>query len=426
MSPDPILVVEESSVLSDLIRDLLEATGFSVVQASTSKDALALLHERAFAGVLIEAEMPGTSGYELIQEIRTSPELSKTPSLYLLAAGTDTELPEGLAKTDCVHKPIDPVELITRVRAAVHGTPQPPYGTPDTVPLAAPLAPGQAAVTPHDAPPTLKTSRTPGIGKIITVFSLKGGVGVSTIAVNLALSLQRMWQDSTNLVDLSLESGALNILLDIMPTATIDELAALNGNMTAEIVLQYVMPHKSGVSLLSAPPSPERAELIDGAALRKAVTFLKEQFDYVVIDTASTFAEHTLLALEVADHIILPMTGDISSIRATTTAMDIFQALSIPEERVILVFNELFPKMGLSRKHAETSMNITTMPLPYAGAKLLDSINLGDPIVQADPSNPFSMAIRDIAAAVSHPDGQLKPDDKAAGLFGGVRRLVRS
>jgi len=427
MSQDPILIVEDSSVLSDLVRDLLEATGFGVVQASTSKDALALLRESRFSGVLIEAEMPGISGHELVDEIKTDPELAETPTLLLITGDPDpSTLPGGLALEDCVHKPIDPVELITRVRAAVvKGGQEPPPAIATTSPAAPEVSP--AAPIPAEAePPTVKVSRTPGRGKIITVFSLKGGVGTSTIAVNLAIALQNMWHESTVLADLSLESGALNILLDIMPTATVDELASLNGNMTAEAVLQYLAPHKSGVSLLSAPPSPERAELIDGASLRKAVGFLRDQFDYVVIDTASTFAEHTLLALEMADHIILPLVGDISSIRATTTALDIFQALSIPDDRVIMVFNEIFPKMGLSRKHAETSMSVSTMPLPYGGAKLLDSINLGDPIVQSDPGGAFAQAIDAIATAVSHPGGEAKGKARSGDLFSRMRSRIKS
>jgi pilus assembly protein CpaE len=420
MSQDPVLIVEDSSVVSDLIRDLLEATGFTVVQASTSRDAEALLEERHFSAVIVEADMPGTNGHDLLLDIRTHPDYGSTPSLLLVSPGTDEQSIEGMTKNDFLHKPIDPVELITRIRGVVSGTAGASIAV-TTTPV--PVAPVEQVADPV---PTVKPSRTPGVGKIITVFSLKGGVGTSTIAVNLAVALQLMYQESTALVDLSLESGALNILLDIMPTATVDELASLNGNMTAEAVLQYLVPHKSGVSLLSAPPSPERAELIDGAALRKAVMFLKEQFDYVVIDTASSFAEHTLMALEIADHIVLPMVGDISSVRATTTAMDIFQALSIPDDRVVLVFNELFPKMGLSRKHAETSMNLTMTPLPYGGSRLLDSINLGDPIVHSDPGNPFSQAIEALAAEVSHPGGEVKNHEKSGGLFGGMRKLVKA
>jgi pilus assembly protein CpaE len=416
MSTDPILVVEESSVLSDLIRDLLEATGFAVVQASTSRDGIALAEEDSFSCILVDHDMPAISGPAIIQEIRSGDPPSEVPILLLI--GEDPEsLPTGIRKADLVHKPIDPVELITRVRAAVGGVAPSKQASPAS--SDEDVDEGEE----EDAVPKVKLSRTPGQGKIITVFSLKGGVGASTIAVNVAVALQQMWDDSTALVDLSLESGALNILLDIMPTSTVDELAQQNGNMTAEMVVQYLVAHKSGVSLLSAPPSPERAELIDGAALRKAVGFLREQFDYVVIDTASTFAEHTLMALELADHIILPLIGDISSIRATTTALDIFGALSIPDEKVVLVFNEIFPKMGLSRKHAETSMNVTMMPLPYGGAKLVDSINLGNPIVLSDPEGPFSEAIGEIAVKVSHPDGELRPK-KTGALFSKMRKRL--
>lgn len=414
MSGNSVLIVEESSVLSDLMRDLLEATGFTVVQASTSRDGLALFEERPFAVVLVDEDMQGLTAGELVETMRGHSEGSTPVLLITGAQPVEAELPAGLTALQCLRKPIDPVELITRVRAAA--------GRDPGVLIAA--APQSAPVPVPAIEPQVMVSRTPGQGKVITVFSLKGGVGTSTIAVNLAVCLRRLSNDATALVDLCLESGALNILLDILPTSTLDELIAVNGNMTAEVVTQYMVGHKSGVSLLSAPPSPERAELIDGAGLRKVMGFLREQFDYVVVDTASTFAEHTLMALEMADHIILPFVGDISSVRATTTALDIFQALNIPEGRVVLVFNEVFPKMGLSRKHAETSMNVTVLELPFGGAKLIDSINLGTPICVSTPDNPFAVAIDELAREVSYGDGPVQRRDKPADLFSRMKKRL--
>ena len=404
-----VLVVEESSVVSDLVRDLLEAAGFSVVQTSTSRDALALLREKEFGVAVVDADMPKISGYQVLEQVRETPELTDLPVLIITGAGGDSNRREGaygLTAQDYIHKPIDPVELIVRVRTAVGDDSSP-------IPL-----PGATMATPEPEV-RLSTSDTPG--EIITVFSLKGGVGTSTIAVNLAVAIQRLWSEHTALADLSLEAGALNVLLDILPTATLDELVAEKGKLSSQLITQYLVPHKSGVSLLSAPPSPERAELVDGPALRKILTFLRECFDYIVIDTASTFADHTLVALELADHIVLPIIGDISSIRAATTALDIFQALNIQDDKVTMVFNELFPKAGLSRKHAETSLHLPTHFLPFGGPKLLDSVNLGAPIVMSDPDGAFSQAVQQLAISVSRPDSEVQVPAKSGDLLSKVR-----
>jgi len=173
MSQDPVLVVEDTSVLSDLIRDLLEATGFSVVQASTSKDALELLKERRFRAILVESEMPGISGPDVVEEIKTDPEaaISTTPVLLLTREdATPDPLPGGLTPLECVHKPIDPVELITRIRAAVAGEPQ------QVLASAQVAAPVRAV----EEPLAVKTSQAPGQGKIITIFR-RSKTGFSTI-----------------------------------------------------------------------------------------------------------------------------------------------------------------------------------------------------------------------------------------------------
>lgn len=409
MDDKTVLVIEDSSVVSDLVRDLLEAAGLSVVQASNSRDGLALLDEQTFDAILIDAGLPSPGGYAVMGHVRERPSYVEVPILLLTSKGRDNEsLPQSIAAPyDYVQKPIDPVDLIIRVRAAVGRSVPPPSLT----------SVGGDGQIPN-------RSSSPVGGKIITVFSLKGGVGTSMIATNLAVAFRKLWDESVALVDLSLEAGALNVLLDLMASSTLDELVAHDGSITPEVIGQYLVPHKSGVYLLSAPATPERAELVSATSLRKVLSALRDAFEYVIVDTASNFADYTLLALEIADNIVVPLTGDIASIRATTTSLDIFQALSISDQKVIPVFNELFPKSGLSRKNVESTLHVTLTPLPNGGAKVMDSINLGTPLVSTEPDFPLSVAIENLAFQLSRSESKITDRPKSPDLLVKVRKRL--
>lgn len=457
MADYTILVVDDSCLVNDVVRDVLQAAGFSVVQALSGGEALNLLTGQSFDLILIDVDMPQMDGYELLGRVRSAPISSPAPVLMLRTKELQGKEPSSadVALDDYVIKPIDPVDLIARVKerltegsgdgvdASIHietvpvpdhsrvsvtadspAEERPPAAVRSTLSSTSATALMESpALDPAAAPVALSRSVTGG--KIITVFSLKGGVGTTSIATNLAISLQQLWGEPTALIDLSLESGSLNILLDMLPTSTLDDLARQNGRLTAEIAAQYLGRHKSGVSLLAAPQSPERAELIQSSTVRNVLGLLREAFDYVVIDTASNFSEHSLVALEMADTIILPLIADISSVRAANTALDIFRALSIQDDRVIPILNEIVPKVGLSRKHVEAGLHRFVTPVPSGGGKVMDSINRGTPLVMADPDLPVAKAIEDLAFAVSRPESKTKQRAKPSELLVKVRKRVK-
>jgi MinD-like ATPase involved in chromosome partitioning or flagellar assembly len=126
-----------------------------------------------------------------------------------------------------------------------------------------------------------------------------------------------------------------------------------------------------------------------------------------------------------ADTIILPLIADISSVRAANTALDILRALSIQDDRVIPILNEVVPKVGLSRKHVEAGLHRFITPVPSGGGKMMDSINRGTPLVMADPDLPVAKAIEDLAFAVSRPESKTKQRPKPSDLLVKVRKRVK-
>lgn len=411
MSDCTVLIVDDSRLVNDVVRDVLRAANFTVIQTFNGDEALTLLSQRQVDLIILDIIMPGADGYEILSRIRSDPERARLPVMLLTTKGGVDEKVAGFAAgaDDYVVKPFEPADLIARVKGLLAR----PHGH---------VRPAEEEIT-EGSSAALSKSMT--AGKIVTVFSLKGGVGTTAIAVNLAVSLQQLWDEPTAAVDLDLECGSLNILLDILPTSSFEDLAKQNGKLNAELAAQYLLRHSSGVSLLAAPPSPERAETIGASTVEQTLRLLKDRFDYVVVDTASNFSEHTLVALEMADTIILPVIAEMSSVRAASTTLDVFHALNIPDERVFPVLNEIVAKVGLTRKQVETGLRRPVAFIPSASGKLTDSINQGTPLVLQEPDQPTAIGIEDLAYMVSRPESKGRPRTSPSPLLLKARKRAK-
>jgi pilus assembly protein CpaE len=152
-------------------------------------------------------------------------------------------------------------------------------------------------------------------GKVMSFFSAKGGSGATTVATNLAIHLHQLTGKKVLLVDLDLELGEISLFLGVQPRFNLVDLVRNFHRMDAELLASYIEQHKSGVHLLSAPYHPERVESVNGEQIRTILQFLKQHYDYVVVDTPKTFTPATLAAFEQADEIYVVSNVDLPSLR---------------------------------------------------------------------------------------------------------------
>jgi pilus assembly protein CpaE len=270
----------------------------------------------------------------------------------------------------------------------------------------------------------------PDRGEIITVFSLKGGVGTTTIAVNLAIAIKQLAASArVGVIDLALEHSLAALLLDIIPTSTIVDWAREDASEASPYLLnQYFVQHRTGVGLLSAPPSPEQAETIRPDVVRRTLELAPDAFDYLVVDTASTFSEISLIALEVATTILLPVTPDMASLRSAVNTMRILKAVDIRQDKIKVLLNEIIPRAGLTREQMESGLGMPAFVIPHAGPLFIEASNQGRPVVEAAPTIPASKALLELAstlcvAEASAADSQKAP---AGNLVGRLSRLRRT
>ncbi|HEX2991852.1 MAG TPA: response regulator, partial [Anaerolineales bacterium] len=176
-------------------------------------------------------------------------------------------------------------------------------------------------------------------GKIVTVYSPKGGSGCTTIAVNLALTLHN--EDTrVALVDGNLQFGDVAVFVNEQGKNTIVDLAPRAEELDPEIVDEVMLKHAaSGLHILAAPPRPEYAEKVSSGQFARVLEYLKQIYSYIVVDAASMLTDVTLAAIDVSDLVVLVSTQDIPSIKNCRLFLDLSQTLGIERERILFVMN---------------------------------------------------------------------------------------
>jgi pilus assembly protein CpaE len=231
-------------------------------------------------------------------------------------------------------------------------------------------------------------------GKVVAVFSPKGGTGCTVVAANLAIALQRANQGSVVLVDGSLQFGDAAVALDLQPLHTMYDLMDHIDEMDGPLVESVLTAHSGGMKVLLAPPRPEMSEYVTAENLQRILEVLKRQFGYVVVDTWTSLHDTVLAVLDLADVIVLLTTPDIPSLRNVRLFFEVTEQLGYPPEKILLVLNKSDARRSRIRaKDIEESIKH-----PVAAELPLDdyvplSVNQGVPFLLSDSSRAISQSI---------------------------------
>ena len=280
--------------------------------------------------------------------------------------------------------------------------------------------------------PSLMSMLRPERGKIITFFSPKGGVGRTTISTNLAVALHQSTGKPVVLVDGSLPFGDIAVILNMSPKAkTIADLVGSFDQVDAEVMESVLVQHSTGIKVLLAPPTPEAAELITGANIKKVLETLREQYAFVIVDTWPSFQEQVLTMLDVADIILTLMTLEITSLKNVRVFMEIVEKLGYDEHKVQLVANRNDSSGGIKASDVEASLG---RKIPHTivsdGRALVLAVNRGVPFVISHRDSQvakdiFTLADKLSGASEAATAGSATPQKAAPKqglrLFGGGR-----
>ncbi|MHB8171478.1 MAG: response regulator [Thermincolia bacterium] len=251
--------------------------------------------------------------------------------------------------------------------------------------------------------------------QVITVFSTKGGVGKSTIATNLAVSLVKETGRKVVLVDLDLQFGDVAVMLNVIPKRTLTELAQEIGQLDGELLDSYLAPHPSGVKILPAPTRPEYAELVTASHVEKILGVLKQNYDYVIVDTPPLFNDANLAALDISDQILLILALDLPTIKNIKLSLEVLESLHY-RGKVRIVLNRSSNDFGIKYEDVERSLGfLVAAHVPSDGRVVVASVNKGVPFVISHPGSPVTLSLKELTKMVITEGGtqdQLKNREK--------------
>ena len=259
--------------------------------------------------------------------------------------------------------------------------------------------------------------------KLLAFFSPKGGTGSTCVATNIAVALHLLTRKKVLLVDLDLELGETALLLGVEPRFSFVDLVRNFHRVDAGLLASYIERHDSGVELLSAPFHPAKAETVTGDQIRQILHFLKQHYDYIVVDTSKSFSPPTLATFEQADHVFLITNVDLPSLRNITRCLPLLERMgSVKGDKWLrLVVNRFQTSDPISLKEIEKTLGLPVYwTLGNDFEAVMNSINSGKPVVMTDKS----VFARDLKSLVTTMTGITPDQADGDGLFGTIRRML--
>lgn len=244
-----------------------------------------------------------------------------------------------------------------------------------------------------------KQTRVNWQSKVITVFGTKGGIGKTTVAINLAVALARSGK-KVALIDLDLQFGDVGVFLDLEPKDSIAELVQERSTFDIDSIKSYMVLHSSGVSALCAPKSPEFADVVTGDHVEKIINTMRPYFDYVIIDTAPSYNDCSIVAIENSNFVLFVISLDISTLRNARISADVFETLKQKDKMRVVVNRD--HESGITLKDAEKVLGTKMfMRIQSDWKTAINALNKGVPVVIDAPKSQIGQQFLQLAVQVN-------------------------
>jgi pilus assembly protein CpaE len=386
-----VMIVDDVSETRENVRKLLqfESDVEVVGVARTGKEAIQISQDLHPDVVLMDINMPDMDGISATEAIR-----AKQPAVQVVilsVQGDQNYMRRAMlaGARDFLTKPPMGDELISAIRRA--GAMAQSEKSKSAQIAVAPISGNVGSMIGYGGPK----------GKIVTVYSPKGGTGCTTLAVNLALTLNN--EDTrVALVDGNLQFGDVAVFINEQGKNTIIDLAPRADELDPEIVEEVMLKHAaSGLHVLAAPSRPEYADKVSSGQFSKVLEYLRQMYAYVVVDTAALLTDVTLAAIDVSDLIVLVTTQDIPSIKNCRLFLDLLQTLGIERDRVLFIMNRYDKRINITPDRVTENLKQEIVSvIPFDEQTATKAVNRGIPFVLDSKNQPAARGVFSLAESV--------------------------
>ncbi|MBN1318616.1 MAG: response regulator [Anaerolineales bacterium] len=360
-----ILVIDDDTSLLKMLGIMLERAGHQPILISQGLEGI----KRAISDppdlAIVDVMMPDVSGHEVCQKLRANPATVDIPILILTARSQPVDRDAALTygANDFLGKPVAPKDLTDKVDELLKGT--------------------------------MAKQR----GRVITIFSLRGGVGVTTLAINLAASLRTLQVPNITLVDLSPNAGHIALQLRVQPQRTWEMLLTKTA-LETNIVRSLLINHPSGINILAAPVAPTQNASLTETQLIFILKTIYDRAEFVIIDAPPTLSPMCIGALKSSDLIILVLSPDIAAIQTATGTMRALVDLGVSGKKLHLLLNHPSNIQGLPKQTVERALKRpVSFEVPFDPSQFR-ALSQGKPLSFYDAESELGDAMKRMAQAL--------------------------
>lgn len=377
-----VLLIDDEQFYFKLIQKKIKESEYELEYAKSSSEGLAKISSFDPELLIVDLMLPDMDGFQILERLQRDPKFGTIPVIVITAKDElDQKLKAfELGADDYLVKPFQPEELVARMGIlARRGR----------------AAQGKATEKAKDA-------------ALYVVHSLRGGLGCSSIVVNLGLAFQKLWGKSTLLVDGVLTAGQIALMLDAKPIATWENLVGINEDTLDDaVVSEVICEHKSGIRYIASPRFPIASDTFSNEILKLFMDKLKAQNDFIITDVSHDFSDMTINMLSLANTILLIMAPEMASLRTTMGALEIYDRLGVSVDKVKIVLNNNSSNPAIRQAQLEKVLKRPIdFVLPYEAGEVNRALNFGQPFIITNPDLTICLALENMAYHLS--DSSLK------------------